>query len=252
MPAYTKHACKTEIGNDLTTQGSTIIIDNRLDQSRQDEVHRDVTVPAPIQIRVYDDRLTLWNPAVLPEGWTQETLLAPHGSQPFNPDIANTFFRAGEHRARSRLGSLPQAAQRARRAKRARQIEAWGRGIERIFEACAEAGTPRPAIRFDTCGMWTEFPFAPEYLRQIPALSQKVTGEVKSLLTSLKTAMTRRQIQEQLGLRHDEHFRLSYLQPALVAGLIEMTIPDKPTSRLQKYRLSPKGWAWLGEAGEAR
>ena len=123
-------------------------------------VHRDYSVPTPVQIRVYDDRLTLWNPAVLPEGWTQDTLLSPHGSQPFNPDIANTLFRAGE-------------------------IEAWGRGIERILEACAEAGAPRPAIRFDTGGMWTEFSFPKAYLE---AISPKVKEEA-SVKPSVKVSV---------------------------------------------------------------
>jgi len=39
----------------------------------------------------------------------------------------------------------------------------------------------------------------------------------------------------------DEHFRKAYLQPALDAGLIEMTVPDKPRSTRQKYRLTAKG-----------
>ena len=39
--------------------------------------------------------------------------------------------------------------------------------------------------------------------------------------------------------------RLAYLQPAIAGGVLEMTIPDKPTSRLQKYRLTAKGNDWL-------
>jgi DNA-binding PadR family transcriptional regulator len=45
--------------------------------------------------------------------------------------------------------------------------------------------------------------------------------------------------------------RLEDLAPALAAGLIERTAPDKPTSRLQRYRLTQKGRAWLA-AREAR
>ena len=41
---------------------------------------------------------------------------------------------------------------------------------------------------------------------------------------------------EKLGLSHHPNFRKNYLQPALDAGLIERTIPEKPNSRLQKYR----------------
>jgi hypothetical protein len=53
--------------------------------------------------------------------------------------------------------------------------------------------------------------------------------------------MSRQQLQQMLGLRDEKHFRNAYLQPALDAGLIEMTIPDKPRSGKQKYRLTAKG-----------
>ncbi len=42
-------------------------------------------------------------------------------------------------------------------------------------------------------------------------------------------------------------FRENYRQPAVAAGLIELTIPDKPNSRLQKHRLTEKGRRRLGE-----
>jgi len=51
--------------------------------------------------------------------------------------------------------------------------------------------------------------------------------------------MPRKAIQQALNLRHEEHFRAAYLVPALECRLVEMTIPDKPNSRLQKYRLTP-------------
>jgi DNA-binding PadR family transcriptional regulator len=52
-----------------------------------------------------------------------------------------------------------------------------------------------------------------------------------------------------LGLKDDEHFRKSYLLPALEAGLIEMTIQDKPRSSKQKYRLTAKGRRRLAQKG---
>ena len=99
-------------------------------------IHKDYASHSPIQIRVYPDKLQIWNSAVLPEGWTAETLLADHSSHPFNPLVAAAFFRAGE-------------------------IEAWGRGIQRILEACKAAGTPSPVIRYDTSDYWFEFPVRP-------------------------------------------------------------------------------------------
>ncbi len=55
--------------------------------------------------------------------------------------------------------------------------------------------------------------------------------------------MTRLRIQEHLGLKDRFHFRDAYLTPAIEAGVIEMTIPDKPRGSKQKYRLTGIGQA---------
>ena len=74
----------------------------------------------------------------------------------------------------------------------------------------------------------------------------EVAGEVARLLAVLSVPMKRTEIQNLLGLKHEDHFREAYLTPALTAGLVEMTIPNKPTSRLQKYRLTAKGKTLIG------
>jgi len=48
-------------------------------------------------------------------------------------------------------------------------------------------------------------------------------------------------LRKRLNLKHRPTFRENYLHPALEKGYIEMTIPEKPNSRLQKYRLTGKG-----------
>jgi len=53
--------------------------------------------------------------------------------------------------------------------------------------------------------------------------------------------MHRQALQDALGLGNREYFRKAYLLPALEQGLIEMTQPDKPNSRNQRYRLTDKG-----------
>ncbi len=53
--------------------------------------------------------------------------------------------------------------------------------------------------------------------------------------------MSRQAIQDALGLANREHFRKAYLAPALEQGVIEMTLPDKPNSRSQRYRLTALG-----------
>ena len=49
------------------------------------------------------------------------------------------------------------------------------------------------------------------------------------------------EIQQALGLKDRRSFRDCYLRPTLALGLVEMTIPEKPNSRLQRYRLTGGG-----------
>jgi ATP-dependent DNA helicase RecG len=51
------------------------------------------------------------------------------------------------------------------------------------------------------------------------------------------------ELRKQLNLKHRPTFRRNYLHPTLKQGYIEMTVPEKPNSRLQKYRLTQKGKA---------
>lgn len=73
--------------------------------------HKDYSSGIPIQISVYKDKIIIWNEGQLPENWTVDRLTEKHPSKPFNPDIANTLFRAG-------------------------YIESWGRGTIKIINAC--------------------------------------------------------------------------------------------------------------------
>ena len=201
-------------------------------------VHRDYAVTAPVQIRVYEDRLRIWNPAVLPEGWTLDTLLGAHSSSPYNPAIANAFFRAGE-------------------------IEAWGRGVERIFAACEAAGSPKPVLRYDPYDMWLEFPFDPAYLKAL-RVGQRQTEQVTPEVEAQVEAQVELSATEQLILKACEgqpstgqkllaaagysqrtgNFKRA-MERLLSLGLMAYTLPDKPNSRLQKYKLTALGRQWL-------
>ena len=68
-----------------------------------------------------------------------------------------------------------------------------------------------------------------------------IVPQVKELLTILEYEMTRQEIQTKLKLYDRKHLRISYLNPSLELSLIEMTLPDKPNSSLQKYRLTQLG-----------
>ena len=81
---------------------------------------------------------------------------------------------------------------------------------------------------------------APEVAAEVAA---QVAAQVEALIVHLEGELTRGELQSALGLEHREHFRSAYLSPALDASLIEMTRPDKPNSRLQRYRLTEAGRA---------
>jgi len=78
-----------------------------------------------------------------------------------------------------------------------------------------------------------------------PPVIPPVTPPVARLLELLAESddMGNAEIRKHLGLRDRTHIREHYVDPALAGGLIEMTVPDKPNSRLQKYRLTSKGRA---------
>ncbi len=121
-------------------------------------IHRDYARQTSTQIRVYNDRITIRNPAELPVNWSVSTT-GGMLSEPHNPRVAHAFFRAG-------------------------LIEAWGRGIHQIRERCMKAGNPTPLwIREPGGVLRLRFPFSEAYLAADAAAlgvrgdSQKTAGE---------------------------------------------------------------------------
>jgi len=76
-------------------------------------------------------------------------------------------------------------------------------------------------------------------------VDDQVSDQVDALLAVMPEAPQRAlELMEKLSLSHRPTFRKNYLHPALSAGLIEMTHPDAPRAKNQKYRLTPKGRQW--------
>ena len=65
--------------------------------------------------------------------------------------------------------------------------------------------------------------------------------QVEKLVSVLVGEMGRSELQGLLSIKNRDYFRTDYLNPAISNGYIELTIPDKPNSQNQKYRLTAKG-----------
>ena len=107
--------------------------------------HKDYSSGAPIQISVYKDKIMIWNNGELPVDWTIDDLKSKHASIPYNPEIANAFFRIG-------------------------YIESWGRGIKKIIEKCKEAGIPDVTFKYKPSDFWITFKkdiYFEDYLNQL-------------------------------------------------------------------------------------
>ncbi|MCY4358789.1 MAG: Fic family protein [Gammaproteobacteria bacterium] len=76
-----------------------------------------------------------------------------------------------------------------------------------------------------------------------PQETLQVTPQVKRLLSVLKSEMSLRQMMDALELQDRKSFRQRYLRPALDCGYVEMTQPESPTARNQRYRSTARGQA---------
>jgi len=81
--------------------------------------HRDYSSTSNVQVRILDDRIEVWNPGSLPEGWTVDTLKKKHESKPKNHLIAKLFFMV-------------------------KNIEQWGTGTLEMIKETVKHGLPEP------------------------------------------------------------------------------------------------------------
>ena len=112
--------------------------------------HRDYTDNGSVQVMLFQDRLEVWNPGVLPYGLTIPQLEEPHKSQPHNPLIAEPMFLKG-------------------------YIEKAGTGTEDIISKCVNYGLEKPEFHQDSdfkVTIWRK-----QVIRKTDEVSQK-NGEV--------------------------------------------------------------------------
>jgi ATP-dependent DNA helicase RecG len=200
--------------------------------------HRDYAIHGgAVNVAVYDDRTEIWSDGTLPFGLRPEDLKREHTSHPRNPFITDVFYRRG-------------------------LIEQWGRGTQKIVELCLKAGHPEPEFGEQTGSVFVRLWPLPhkttqQGAEQVAAQDRPKTGprpaqgQPKSLEDRVLVVLAsgHHSAAEIAALLRQKpaagQFKVA-LRQLLNQGTIEYTIPGKPRSRWQRYRLTAKGRVGLG------
>jgi ATP-dependent DNA helicase RecG len=139
-------------------------------------IHRDYSTGNPIHIHIYPEKVLIYNDGRLPENWTIDDLFAPHTSKPYNPLIAAAFFRSG-------------------------QIESWGRGVQKIADACTFWGKPEPFYKVRSNEVMIGFDTKPEFTEKFT--KKYIENETKQKILELmlkNPKISRENIANQIGI----------------------------------------------------
>lgn len=184
-------------------------------------VHNDYTKEVAPKFEIFDDRLEITSYGSLPEGLSKSEFFEGY-SIIRNKELMRIF-------------------------KDLDLVEQLGSGIPRILQAYSKDSfdfsenflritllSTEPVTR-------SEQDTEQDTMQDAMQDTMQVTMQVGELLKVFTGVHTREELQKMLDLANRDHFRKTYLQPAVEAGLVALTIPDKPTSRNQRYYLTEKG-----------
>lgn len=188
--------------------------------------HRDYTMAGgAITVAMYDDHLDIGSPGGLRFGLTPEKLLGPHESRPWNPTIANVFYLNGI-------------------------IERWGTGTNNIIDWCREIHAPAPTWEDQENSVIVSFAPAPaineEVTRHEPVADPRLTARQRILIMLRDNGeLSKAQMAERLGQSRVSGQVNNIIRELLKSGDIQYTVPKRPRSPAQRYRLSEQGRAMV-------
>ncbi len=178
-------------------------------------MHRDYQSNMPIRLYQYDDRIEILNAGGL------------YGeARPENFPTVNDYRN-------------PIIAEAMRGLK---YVNMFNRGIERVKTMFLENGNPEPTFKVDKITAF-EVVAKPTLSLNLVTDKEKVTKSVTKMtekvndiiaFCSVPRSMT--EIMDHIGMKHRYNVKHRYLDPLIESGFLEMTIPDKPNSRSQKYK----------------
>ena len=175
--------------------------------------HSQYNYGVPIQISVYEDKLYIANCGCLPENWTVENLMSKHASRPYNPNIAHIFYLAGF-------------------------IESWGRGIEKICEACTADNLPLPEFTVNPGDIMVKFSAPEDRVVHGPGkVTDRVTDRVTEKVTDAESVVLK-------ALKDDPGY--SYGDLAELLSISRKTIAARIKSLKEKQVIERVGTAKKG------
>jgi ATP-dependent DNA helicase RecG len=223
-------------------------------------VHRDYLVSAPIRLFIFDNRIEIISPGHLPDHLTVEKIRAGN-SNIRNPILVSHVakgilpyrgFASGIQRAIEAWPKIEFADDRegclftatVYRTGKVVSVKSSGKTTNRTLQL-----ESRLESWLESAAKTVEPGSAGQVTGQVAGqVTGQVAREIALIVGGIKGDMTRSSLQKTLNLKGRANFEDRYLKPAIALGLIEMTIPEKPKSRLQKYRLTEAGRALLAGA----
>ncbi len=200
--------------------------------------HRDYTSNGSVQVMLFSDRLEVWNPGTLPPSLTIEKLRHPHGSVPGNPLLAEPLYLT-------------------------QYIERLGTGTGDMITRCRKAGLQEPLFQL-TDGFVITLRRKPgrafEAVGGKPQPESRLESRLESELELLnhrvlailkRKTLGKSKLAKNLGQKQASGTLHAMIRELLKKGWVARTIPNKPNSRLQKYRLTRKGAAYLKKGAKA-
>lgn len=175
-------------------------------------VHNDYTREIAPKFELFDDRIEITSYGSLPAGLSQAEFFDGF-SVPRNKELMRIF-------------------------KDLDLVEQLGSGIPRILKAYA-----KDCFQFSENFLRLTLPASEQVTEQVTEQdTEQDTEQVDKLLYALQNGSQNGiELMKILGLKHRPTFLYNYLQPSINAGYVALTLPDKPTSKNQRYYLTDKG-----------
>ena len=193
--------------------------------------HKNYESCDPIQIKVFDDHITVMNYGFWPfeKLKVEDAYDIEHSSYPINPLITNGLFSAG-------------------------LMDKWGQGFSLIKEQCGLIDAPLPEIKATDDTVTLTIRGCKKYmelLERLNSFTSSITGEgasegvgeaageeadrLERVVAFCAIPRSRNEIQAFCNIKSDRFIRQEVIQLLLEEGRIVRTIPDKPSSPKQKY-----------------